>query len=82
MCEVCHGHPNCPVCGPEPRMMQCPDCGGAGYTYYDEDGDKITEAIYNQLPAKQRERIICDRCEGTGEIEDDYEPDYERDYDE
>ena len=28
MCEVCHGHPNCPVCSPEPRMIECAACQG------------------------------------------------------
>lgn len=76
-CAVCEGRPRCPVCGPEPRMMTCPECGGAGYTYYDGEGNEITKAAYNQLPAKCREKVPCDLCEGAGEIEDDNEPDYD-----
>lgn len=32
MCEVCAGYSsyNCPVCGEEVRMKECPDCKGTG----------------------------------------------------
>ena len=30
MCEICKGHPNCPVCGEEVEMIECPECDGTG----------------------------------------------------
>lgn len=39
MCEVCNGYPGCPCCSPEPKMIECPDCGGSGY--YDQDEEEI-----------------------------------------
>lgn len=80
-CEVCYGHPGCPVCSPEPNMIPCPVCNGKGYTYYNEDGDEISEDEYNALPSDCRGKDPCDECNGEGEIEYEYEPDYD-DYDE
>lgn len=33
-CDVCMGinSMKCPVCGPQPQKMQCPECGGYGMT--------------------------------------------------
>jgi hypothetical protein len=62
-------------------MMECPDCGGKGCDYYDEDGEAIGEEAYRALPANVGEMVVCDRCEGVGEVEDDYTPDYDN-YDE
>ncbi len=62
-------------------MIPCPACDGNGYTFYDEDGDEISEDRYNQLAACERDKEPCDYCEGTGEIEYDNEPDYDN-YDE
>lgn len=76
-CPVCEGHPGCPCCATEPRMITCPDCNGTGYTYYNENGDEITEHEYDNLPAKSRDKDTCDQCEGVGEIEYEYEPDYD-----
>lgn len=35
-CAVCAGHDtyNCPCCGDDVRMVECPDCGGTGMTPY------------------------------------------------
>ena len=38
MCEICNGHPNCPVCGEELEMIDCPECDGAGEILA-EDGE-------------------------------------------
>lgn len=75
-CGVCNGHPGCPCCGEEPHMIECPDCDGKGHAYYNETGDEITEEEYNANPS-DFEKVPCDRCEGAGEIEYDYEPDYD-----
>ena len=33
-CAVCAGHSsyNCPCCGEDVRMIECPDCNGTGHT--------------------------------------------------
>lgn len=41
MCEICNGHPNCPVCGEEVEMIECPECDGTG-DMLDDDGDEFT----------------------------------------
>jgi len=56
-------------------------CNGIGYTYYNEDGDEISEEEYNALPKDCRDKEACEECDGTGEVEYEYEPDYDR-YDE
>lgn len=76
-CTVCNGYPGCPCCSPEPRMITCPACGGTGEIYYDDNGDRITEEEYNMLPADQRESESCCECDGSGVIEDVFEPDYD-----
>ena len=62
MCEVCHGHPNCPVCSPEPRMIECAACQGQGYVWYRYDLEEnreteVTEKEFNALPADETEAI-------------------------
>ena len=80
-CSVCYGYPGCPCCADEADMIQCPECRGTGLRYYDENGNDITENQYNALPEDERIKEDCEHCDGTGEIEDDYEPDYDdRDY--
>ncbi len=76
-CAVCDGHPCCPCCSTGRNMTPCPECDGIGYTYYDEDGDVITQEEYNQLPPQKTDKEPCNYCEGTGEIEYDNEPDYD-----
>lgn len=62
MCEVCHGHPNCTVCSPEPRMIECAACQGQGYVWYRYDLEEnreteVTEEEFNALPADETEAI-------------------------
>jgi DnaJ-class molecular chaperone len=38
--------------------MTCPDCDGLGYWIEDEDGP-------------EEAKIMCDRCMGTGEVDED-----------
>lgn len=80
-CPVCNGYPGCPCCSPGPHYVTCPVCNGIGYTYYNEDGDEISEEEYNALPKDCRDKEACEECDGTGEVEYEYEPDYDR-YDE
>lgn len=76
-CPVCNGHPDCPCCTIEPRMLLCRECDGTGYIYYNEDWNEIKAEQYKQLPPKERDKVVCEKCDGYGEIEDDYEPDYD-----
>lgn len=76
-CPVCNGLPGCPCCSPEPNMTTCPACGGAGEIYYNEDGDQITKEQYNALPKGRRDTDRCAECDGTGEIEYEYQPDWD-----
>lgn len=46
MCDICNGHPNCPVCGEETEMIECPQCDGKG-NLFDDDGDEYTCFICN-----------------------------------
>ena len=62
MCEVCRGPPNCPVCSPEPRMIECAACQGQGYVWYRYDLEEnreteVTEKEFNALPADETEAI-------------------------
>lgn len=76
-CPVCNGYPGCPCCSPEPLMITCPVCNGTGKIYYNENGDRITEEKYSMLPDDAKESERCCECDGTGSIEDIYEPDYD-----
>ena len=64
--------PRAPWNEKEPRMIPCPVCNGKGYTYYNEDGDEISEDEYNALPSDCRGKDPCDECNGEGEIEYEY----------
>lgn len=60
MCDICNGHPGCPVCTPEPRMIDCAACQGHGYTWYKYDLEQdreteVTEEEYNALPVDEDE---------------------------
>jgi RecJ-like exonuclease len=83
-CEICHGHPNCPVCGSGHTLTEtCPDCHGEGCIRYDEDGNDLTREQFNQTPADQRTEERCSTCHGTGIVEaEEYEPEYEPEYQE
>lgn len=63
---------------PEPRMMQCPDCGGDKGEYWNEDGSELcTHTRYATLSEEDKKLFTfwpCEKCEGTGEIEDPYGP--------
>lgn len=76
-CPVCNGLPGCPCCSPELSLTTCPACGGTGEIYYDDNGDRITEEEYVQLPADRRECESCVECDGTGGIEVELEPDWD-----
>lgn len=90
MCEICHGYPGCPVCSPEPRMIECPSCQGHGYIWHrydieENEETEVTEEEFNTLPVDEDEaaekgerycqgdKETCPVCDGTGEIEEDYE---------
>lgn len=94
MCDICHGRPGCPVCSPEPRMIECAACQGKGYIWYryDLEEDKETEVSeeeYNSLPFCMGEAIekglrYCQGERETCEVCDgagEIEDDYSYDYD-
>lgn len=62
-CAVCMGHDtySCPVCGPSPAMVTCPDCHGSGYTPYmafDRISRKcipVTELAWQLIPNDEDE---------------------------
>lgn len=61
-CSVCAGYSsyNCPVCGEEVRMMECPDCKGEGVEYFAFDTRqrvfrKVAELAYMILPPDEDE---------------------------
>lgn len=62
-CSVCAGYSdhNCPCCGEEARMVECPDCGGMGtlpYLAFDmRTGTTypVTEAAWMTLPEDKDE---------------------------
>jgi excisionase family DNA binding protein len=54
-------------------MIECPECGGAGVIYRNDGGDAISKKKYLALPEDQRYKDDCERCDGYGQIEDDYE---------
>lgn len=98
-CSECRGYSvsHCPICSPETRMVECPDCGGKGKFYYAFDIDtnrevEVTEAAYRCLPdtealARKRGQHFVkydtEVCETCdGEGEVECEElDYEPDYD-
>lgn len=65
-------------------MEVCPECGGSGGMYYDEDGIEMTKSQYDCLSKEEQEYCEferCERCGGEGEIEvEPWEPDWD-DYD-
>lgn len=74
MCDICHGHPGCPVCSPEPRMRECTACQGQGYIWhkYDIIADReteVTEEEFNELPVDEEDAaergLNC--CQGDKE---------------
>lgn len=69
MCGECYGISGCPICTPEPIMVECYECKGAGKYYYNGDGDEITEAAYMSCTDEDKCAIECDECKGAGEIE-------------
>lgn len=59
-CSVCAGYSsyNCPCCGEDVRMMECPDCEGEGFHYYAFDTQhrrfkKVAELAFTILPADE-----------------------------
>ena len=61
-CSICAGHSsyNCPCCGEEARMVDCPDCEGNGVVYYafhitERRFKKVTELAYTILPQDEDE---------------------------
>ena len=78
-CNICYGHPGCPVCQKDSHYTTCPICEGKPATYYDKDGKEIEKPDYDKLPEKEREMELCDHCYGTGEVESEYTPAFEYD---
>lgn len=77
-CEVCHGHPGCPVCQEADDMVECPTCNGSGTAaYYDGGFKEITRAEFLKLQPGTRYKDRCPHCKGEGEIHE-----YELEYDE
>lgn len=63
----------------------CPDCNGDGGIYFNEDGDEISKAEYEQLSDEEKELWEfekCSTCDGSGEVikEADDEPDLDAIY--
>ena len=59
----------------EPNMVECPDCGGDGGVW-EAGSETISTAEYDKLPKEEREWycfVPCERCDGSGEIVEDYE---------
>lgn len=57
-CQICNGHPNCPVCSPEreEEIAECYLCDGTGLI----PGPGDTEEAPNL--------VECPRCNGDGVI--------------
>lgn len=85
-CSVCAGYSsyNCPCCGKDTRIIECPDCEN-GLRYYSIDiktGEEkqVTKAAYLILPfdeddARQEKKryyqgdiVKCRTCDGDGVI--------------
>ena len=61
MCEICHGHQNCPVCRKDEELGDCPTCGGTGtITGWDYEIDETTPLPFY---------TTCPDCDGSGEIQ-------------
>ena len=61
-CSVCAGYSsyNCPCCGEDVRMMECPDCGGNGVRYLafhitERRFKEVTELAFTILPQDEDE---------------------------
>lgn len=76
-CSVCAGYLdyNCPCCGKETVMVECPDCDGKGVYYFAFDtmyrrSARVTELTYEILPDNEDEakELNARWCKGCIEV--------------
>ena len=72
MCDICNGQPDCPVCGKEPKAVECPECRGDNEFYYNERGKAIDYEDWMLLPPDEKIVIKCTHCNGSGVVEEKY----------
>jgi DnaJ-class molecular chaperone len=46
----------------------CTDCKGDGASYYNDNGEQVTKAVFLTLPKGQRDKDLCSMCGGLGKI--------------
>ena len=56
----------------EPDLVECDECNGAGYIYYDENDDKIGWDEYRRLPVDKRHMDLCYECNLVGQVINEY----------
>lgn len=64
MCEVCGGNViECPVCGIESQEIECKECDGYGFLYYDKIKEtQVSYDDYIKLKKENREKLKCHKC--------------------
>jgi len=55
---------------PKPKMIDCPECGGAGVVEYEI---AVSMSFSNPIGFLDTEVGDCENCHGTGQIEADDE---------
>lgn len=72
MCDICYGNqPNCPVCGKDaPKEVECPECGGSGEFYFDDEGNPMFYGDWEDLSPDEKIVIKCTHCDGAGVVEE------------
>ena len=62
MCDTCDNRAiNCPFCGGD-KDDTCPECGGYGHVFFDDEGNKVTRAVYLSDKVEYGDIQICPVC--------------------
>lgn len=76
-CEVCFGHPGCPVCSESAERVTCEDCNGNGRLYYNSDGIELSPEAARRGEKDDIIEYECSTCKGEGLVlTEEREPDY------
>lgn len=70
MCNVCNGHPFCPVCSDDIQVNECTHCDH-GTVYLSEFDGEVDFETWSKLKVENRDEDKCERCGGNGLVAQD-----------